>query len=191
MGLISWYRRVFCAALPSARLLAVQQAAESGDANAQFALGIHFSSGSRIPHFAQAAHWYRKAADQDHALAQFNLGQMFAHGQGQPQDEAAAVRWIRKSAEGGDAGAQFNLGSRYHRHSVGVDAMDNAESRIEAYKWYTLAAAQGYKDSQVSCERLALAMSREEVTDGQERIQTFVARSSLPASSLHPLPDDE
>ena len=36
--------------------------------------------------YAQAAAWYRKAADQGYAGAQYNLGVMYANGQGVPQD---------------------------------------------------------------------------------------------------------
>jgi TPR repeat protein len=52
----------------------------------------------------------RKAAEQGNAEAQFNLGFMYAHGQGVPQDYAEAVRWYSKAAEQGDAESQCNLG---------------------------------------------------------------------------------
>lgn len=184
MGLISWYRQLFHSAPTGAGVQATQEAAEGGDREAQFALGVHYSSSSiASPQLDQAAHWYRKAADQNHALAQFNLGQMFALGQGRPQDDVTAVHWIRRSAEGGDAGAQFNLGSRYHRSSVGTDSMDHAESRIEAYKWYHLAAGQGYDGSALQCERIALGMTREEVSDGNQRVAAFLIR---PVSAVFP-----
>ena len=189
MGLISWYRRLFCSAPAGAGVRSTQAAAEGGDAEAQFAMGIHCSSsGTAVPgQLDQAAHWYRKAADQNHALAQFNLGLMFALGQGRPPDDATAVHWIRRSAEGGDAGAQFNLGSRYHRHSVGADPMDHTESRIEAYKWYHLAAGQGYDGSALQCERLALGMTRAEVTDGNQRVAAFLIRPVSAIFSSNPL----
>ncbi len=43
-----------------------------------------------------AARWYRKAADQGHASAQFNLGSMYERGRGVPQDDAAALKWYRR-----------------------------------------------------------------------------------------------
>jgi len=45
--------------------------------------------------------WYRKAAEQGHANAQFNLGVGYANGQGVKQDHAEAVRWYRKATEQG------------------------------------------------------------------------------------------
>ena len=47
------------------------------------------------------------------AGAQFNLGVMYANGEGVLKDEAEAVRWYRLAAEQGHAAAQFNLGNSY------------------------------------------------------------------------------
>ncbi len=119
--------------------------------------------------------WYRKASEQNHPLAQFNLGLMYAKGEGVPQDDAEAVRWIRRAADLGDAGAQFNLGMRYHRASVWGQQLDTLETKIEAYKWLQLAASQGYKGSAEACERMTLGMTREEVTKGNQGVASFVA----------------
>ncbi len=43
-------------------------------------------------------------------MAQYNLGVMYANGQGVPKDEKQAVVWYRKAAEQGYADAQHNLG---------------------------------------------------------------------------------
>ena len=133
-----------------------------------------------------AAQWYRKAADQNHYLAQFNLGVMYASGQGVLRDDAAAVMWIRKAAEGGDAGAQFNLGTRCHRASVSGLERDATESRIEAYKWLNLAAAQGYRNSDAVCERVILDMTCDEVTEGNHRATRFLeAKSTGSVDVIH------
>jgi uncharacterized protein len=57
--------------------------------------------------------WYRKAADQGNANAQFNLGKMYDDGDGVPQDHAEALKWYLKAADQGNASAQFNLGKMY------------------------------------------------------------------------------
>ena len=62
---------------------------------------------------AQAAAWYRKAADQGHAVAQYNLGVLYRDGEGVPKDLAQAVAWFRKAADQGNAAAQNNLGVLY------------------------------------------------------------------------------
>ena len=53
------------------------------------------------------------AAEQGHALAQHNLGLMYAEGNGVPEDDGDAVRWYRLSAERGFAAGQYNLGVMY------------------------------------------------------------------------------
>jgi len=178
MDQLPWYRRLFSSALES-DLKSTLAKAGQGDADAQFGLGLQYSTGVGLAQdFAQAVEWYRKAADQNHALAQFNLSVMFSSGQGVTQNDATALMWTRKAAEGGDPGAQFRLGSRYHRASMDRLQLDTAESRIEAYKWFHLASAQGYKGSDAAGERVALGMTREEVADGNQRTAEFVVRSS-------------
>ena len=172
----SWYRKLFHR---PARLgpNAAFAKADPGDAESQFALGVRYGNTTvPAPDFVQAAAWYRKAADQDHSPAQFNLGLMYARGQGVTQSDSEAVVWIRRAAEGGDAGAQFDLGTRHHRISVGKGEVDAGENRIEAYKWMFLSAAQGYRGSEVACERITLGMTREEVVAGNQRASSFAAR---------------
>ena len=56
-----------------------------------------------------------RLADQGDAFAQYDLGVMYANGQGVPQDYAQAVAWYRKAADQGNAAAQTNLGVMYAR----------------------------------------------------------------------------
>jgi TPR repeat protein len=51
---------------------------------------------------------YRKAAEQGDAYAQFNLGLMYAKGQGVPQDYVHAHKWFNLSAVGGGKDAVKN-----------------------------------------------------------------------------------
>ena len=179
MDQLPWYRRLFFRPTES-DLKSTLTGAGRGDANAQFGLGLKYTAGSGVAQdFAQAAEWYRKAANQDHAPAQFNLSMMFASGQGVPQNDETALVWTRKAAEGGDADAQLSLGTRCHRDSMDSLQVDRSESRIEAFKWFQLAAAQGYKGSAAACERLTLGMTRAEVSDGSQRAAAFVVRNPV------------
>ena len=68
-------------------------------------------TGQGVPQdYGEAVRWYRRAAEQGIARAQFNLGLMYVKGQGVPQDDGEAARWYRKAAEQGDPDAQNNLG---------------------------------------------------------------------------------
>jgi TPR repeat protein len=92
-------------------------------------------------------------ATQGRAMAQFNLGVMYAEGQGVPQDYAEALKWYRMAAAQGLADAQFNLGAMY-AEGQGVPQDD-----AEALKWYRLAAAQGDAVAPIGKDREALTLS--------------------------------
>ena len=148
--------------------------ADHGDADAQFSLGLRFSREGVTQDYAQAVEWYQKAAHQSHSLAQFNLGIMYEAGQGVARDEAKSMGWMQKAADLGDAGAQYHLGMKHHRASIEGLPEDAAESRIQAYKWLQLAAAQGYRSSEGAWAFVTLNMTREDVADGGRRIAAFV-----------------
>jgi len=114
-----------------------RKAAEQGDAEAQFALGLCYDSGDGIAQdCAEAAKWFRKAAEQEHVRACFNLGLAYDNGDGAAQDYAEAMKWYRKAAELGHAGAPCNLGVCYASGN-GV-----AQDYTEAVKWFRKGAEQ-------------------------------------------------
>ena len=61
----------------------------------------------------EAAKWYRLAAEQGNATAQFNLGLKYELGEGIPKNYTESVKWYRLAAEQGNAQAQYNLGVMY------------------------------------------------------------------------------
>src|SRR5690349_9664224 len=58
---------------------------------------------------------WQPLAEQGHARAQYNVGNMYDNGQGVPQDYATAVSWYQKAAKQGNAGAQGLLGVMYDK----------------------------------------------------------------------------
>jgi TPR repeat protein len=168
------FRRWFRWAAPAPVQTTTQALAERGVAAAQFSLGLSYAHGQGgAPDYAQAEHWYLKAASQNHALAQFNLGVMHANGQGVPRDRAQSLMWIQKAADLGDAGAQYRLGVT-HQRAVRDGLPENAaESRRNAYKWLRLAADQGYHGADIACEQVNLDMTREEVQEAGRRVAAF------------------
>lgn len=87
--------------------------------------------------YEQAVEYYRLAAEQGHARAQYNLGICYDNGHGVKQDYNEAVKWYRKAAEQGHAEAQNGLGACYE------DGQGVAQDYQEAVKWYRKAAEQG------------------------------------------------
>ena len=62
---------------------------------------------------AEAVRWYREAAEQGYAWAQYNLGRCYGLCKGVPQDDAEAVKWYRKAADQGHADAKLHLAINY------------------------------------------------------------------------------
>jgi TPR repeat protein len=91
--------------------------------------------------FAAALREWQPIAVAGDPHAEYNLGLLYARGQGVPQDYAQAVDWYRKAAEQGVAAAQYNLGVMY-ANGQGVTA-----SPQEASKWFLKAADQGVTDA--------------------------------------------
>ena len=101
-------------------------------------------NGNGVPqNYAEAVRWYRLAADQGDAAAQYNLGYMYDTGEGVPQNYAEAVRWYRLAADQGLATAQHTLGVSY-RTGEGVP-----QNYAEAARWVRLAAEQGHAGAQL------------------------------------------
>jgi TPR repeat protein len=176
----SWFRNLFNHSQRAA-LKCTQTKAEQGDAEAQFNLGLRFATGGdKALDYTKAAHWYLKAANQNHPLAQFNLGLMFAGGQGVAQDEDKSVMWMRMAAQQGDAGAQHHLGMRHRRASFEGSPKDALESNLEAYKWFHRAAAQGYRASDSARDDIAINFTLAQVVEGNHRAETCIPPRSVP-----------
>ena len=86
----------------------LRQAAELGDAEAQFDLAyLYYKAGTdpAISGVTQsdklAADWYRKAADQGHVRAQYNMAVLHLHGDGVDRDPVEAYAWLLQAAGNG------------------------------------------------------------------------------------------
>ena len=86
----------------------------------------------------------RSLATEGDAVAQYNLGEKYADGEGVPQDAAEAVTWFRRAADQGHGSAQYSLGWMY-ANGEGVPQDD-----AEAVRWYRRAADQGNNKAQFS-----------------------------------------
>ncbi|MFC2715418.1 MAG: tetratricopeptide repeat protein [Kingella denitrificans] len=61
--------------------------------------------------YAEAFKWFRQAAEQGVASAQYNLGVMYANGRGVRQDLHLSKEWFGKACDGG-----FQEGCDPYRH---------------------------------------------------------------------------
>lgn len=106
----------------------------AGPARADFNAGLQaYQRGD----YAGAIQEWRPIAEKGDANAQYNLGLMYARGQGLSRDYAEAAKWYRKAAEQGNTNAQYNLGVMY-ANGEGVPQDQSA-----ALNWFKKAAEQG------------------------------------------------
>lgn len=76
-----------------------REAATHGDARAQFEFGVRIlNSVGNTPDYAEAAEWFRKAAEQGHPGAQAALGFLYHRGHGVPQADVEAYKWLSLAA---------------------------------------------------------------------------------------------
>lgn len=67
-----------------------------------------------------AIKWYTKSADAGFASAQYNLGSLYAQGDGVAKDFSMAAHWYQRAVKFGHPKAQLDLGSMY-AFGIGVD----------------------------------------------------------------------
>ena len=109
----------------------------------QYCLGLsHAFALNHKKDRTQAATWFRKAADQNHAAAQAVLGYLYERGDGVKADPAEAAKWYRKAADQNYSDGLFNLGRAYE-HGIGL-SKDLGQART----YYQKAAVAGSRDAQ-------------------------------------------
>ena len=118
----------------------LQPLAEAGNIEAQNRMGLMYLFGEGAPKdLALAVRWFRMAADQGDARAQYQLGDIYAG-----IDPNQAVPWLTKAAEQGLNIAQVTLGADYENGwGVGQDY-------AQAAAWYRRSADQGNINAQLS-----------------------------------------
>jgi TPR repeat protein len=142
--------------------------ANSGSAAAQVAVGECYAEGKGVAHdYAQAAEWYRKAANKGDISGELHIAGLYRDGgKNFPRDMVRAAEWYRKAAEQGDVSAQGTMGTLY---SMGQGVQQNY---AEAYYWLDLAAAvKGPRQEQYAANRqmIGLHITADELADVQDR----------------------
>jgi TPR repeat protein len=158
--------------------------------------------------YATALREWRPLAELGIAPAQFNLGLLYANGQGVAQDYVQARQWYEKAAIQGDALAQLNLGVIYG-NGIGVPEdyqkalywfrlsvnQGNAMAKTQlglmyergngvpqdvvlAQKWYILGAANGDKLGAELRDALAKRMTPAQIFQAQQRVLEWELKGS-------------
>ena len=148
--------------------------------------------------YATALREWQPLAEQGHAGAQYNLGLLYANGQGVTKDDAKARQWYEKAAVQGHAEAQVNLGillmyarggqqdykvAVYYLRLSANQGNDLAQRRlgqmyergdgvpqdyVKAYMWYSLGAAHGMEAGARLRDALAKRMDPDQIAEAQK-----------------------
>ncbi len=93
-----------------AQLYHYRKAAEQGDRDSQYYMGICYYNGRGVKEDNyEAVKWFRRAAEQGHAEAQYYMGLCYNNGLGVIKDELEAIKWFRKAANQGHRNAIWEL----------------------------------------------------------------------------------
>ena len=136
------------------RKKAIEEAAEDGNAVAQYYLGIcHTQGGLGVSKdYKEAMKWWEKAAENGNVHAQSKLGDCYRRGRfGVSKDKKESAKWYKKAgesykkaAEAGDPAAQYRLGRMYAWGQLGI-----SRDKKTAFKWWKKAAENGNSDAQL------------------------------------------
>jgi TPR repeat protein len=114
----------------------LQERALQGDVDAQSSLGFMYRNGEFgvVQDYAEAARWYRLAADQGLSDAQYDLGLMYGDGEGVEQDDVRAHMWANIAASlGNDDGRELRerMASRMTPQQI-EEAQERATRCVES-----------------------------------------------------------
>jgi uncharacterized protein len=162
----------------------LREEAEQGNAQAQYHLAGAYYNGTGVTRNpVEGANWLLKAAEQGYIQAQCDLGVMYHKGNGVAQSYQDTLKWYRLAAEKGDALAQHNLGSLNAKgfrikgmglfNRTGFAFMTATQDFVEAYKWFSLAAARGHNRSLKDRAIIKRRMRAEQIAKAEELVQEF------------------
>jgi len=138
---------------------------EQGDAKAQHEMGVLHTLGKGVPRdHKEAIKWYRLAADQGNAKGQHKLGVMYTIGLGVPQDQLEAIKWFMLAADQGNTKAQISLGAMY-----------KSKDYVRAYKWYSIAEANGDDSAVKDKDIIEKEMTLAQIAEAQKLVKEWVS----------------
>ena len=121
----------------------LRTAAASGDAGAQYEIGLRYSEGRGVARDAkQSIAWFEKAAAQGSAPAAYRLGSAFEKGVGVDRDPGLAMSWYGKAADAGNIRAMHNLAV------MSAEGAAGKPDYAKAAQWFGKASTYGVRDSQ-------------------------------------------
>jgi TPR repeat protein len=128
---------------PSIAVRWYRQAAERGEANAQYKLGQCYLEGLGIElDPGHAMLWLQRAASQSHIEACYEASVLLLEGDRLPRAPEQAVEWLKRAAELNHAPSQFRLSGCY------ADGIGISQDYGKACGWCQRSAKNGFPEAQ-------------------------------------------
>lgn len=159
----------------------LQAAAEKGDEQAYYNLGVAYAEGKAGPRdMAKAIAAYRKGAEGGSVLAAFSLGQIYRKGDGVAHDYSQAAKWYEAAAKHGDFRASNELGLLY------VEGKGVEKNLIEGFAWiYPATHASIMDDSAMkNAMQLASMLTKDQLDHAQTKGRAYFEKYFEPNSEL-------
>lgn len=153
--------------------------AEKNDPRALFNLGQMHRLGRGVPRdLARAEEYYLRAAGLGHVGAQANLGSMYF--ERSPAEGGDAIFYWRQAARGGDPASQYMMGVQYFNGDY------LAQDFVEAYAWFSLAAAAGQSEARSALSMVKAYLSPEGVAEAEKLAASLVLPDSPITAAVAP-----
>lgn len=119
-----------------------KQAAEYGDPEAQYELGLCFFEGKGVHcDNNEAFKMWKQSAEQGYAIAQYRLGMVIPDDLEDEEKVKEGIKWLEMAAKQGYAEAQWQLGNFYATDWLSV------YDPLLAMQWLKAAAEQGHSEA--------------------------------------------
>lgn len=196
-------------------------AAKQGDPLALFEVAARYSEGRGVDgDFAEAAKWYKMAADKGFAPAMYRLANLYENGSGVERNVETARHYYELAAEKGNASAMHNLAVMHASGATGTQdypaaakwfgkaaelgvsdsqfnlAILNArgngvpQNLIESYKWFAIAAKAGDKDAAKKRDEVANVMAPDQLEKARAAVDLWKPQPLDPQANATDVPDE-
>lgn len=196
-------------------------AAKQGDPLALFEVAARYSEGRGVDgNFAEAAKWYKMAADKGFAPAMYRLANLYENGSGVERNVETARHYYELAAEKGNASAMHNLAVMHASGATGTQdyptaakwfgkaaelgvsdsqfnlAILNArgngvpQNLVESYKWFAIAAKAGDKDASKKRDEVANVMAPDQLEKARAAVDLWKPQPLDPQANSTDIPDE-
>ncbi len=178
-------------------------AAQDGDPDAQYYVGVLYEKGAEgQPNYAKAANWYRQAADRGVRRAAINLGRLYEQGLGVTQSDAEARQWYAKANGAGELPkrellsqadtVQQELSDARARLTERMSLLEDERRKLDQLKQHSGSSAQGTPSGEALRKQQQMTQVRqEEVAKLQARVAALKTTAQREVSAVQQAPSKD